>query len=328
MTHTTPLTGFESLLVPIANFDTVLKAAVNSVPSDPLKLDLLYLRFHEDRPKVNELAEILFQELINYAIPKQKLNEQLARDSKAGVSVSTSWMRLCSEAKRLFIKYNSNSKAKNANIRYGEVGEVLAYCVAIHFLSAGQIAAKMALKTNSEMPVFGLDGIHAMVDKNGELWVYFLESKMTRTASAGAKQYADSAAKFEEDRAHKLNEYRIVRDLSNLDSIEGAAREQAIEYFDPYSKSSSTVRERFVGIIAHTENLYQNKIDVDDTAPIDIHETTFISNYSLFHKKRVDELNKYLIKSGATVSKARAIFVAIPNVDKFKELFAKEMSGE
>lgn len=37
----------------------------------------------------------------------------------------------------------------------------------------------MALKTSSEMPVFGLDGIHATIDSKGTLTVFYLESKMT-----------------------------------------------------------------------------------------------------------------------------------------------------
>jgi hypothetical protein len=53
----------------------------------------------------------------------------------------------------VFINFNEKHPS-----RASEVGEVLAYCVTQHYLSAAQVAAKMALKTSSNMPVHGLAG--------------------------------------------------------------------------------------------------------------------------------------------------------------------------
>ncbi|MEN4946406.1 Hachiman antiphage defense system protein HamA [Pseudomonas proteolytica] len=39
--------------------------------------------------------------------------------------------------------------------------------MAIHHLGAAQLVAKMSLKTSSNMPVHGLDGIHASVKDGG-----------------------------------------------------------------------------------------------------------------------------------------------------------------
>jgi hypothetical protein len=321
-------TGLEQLLTPVPALDNVLRLAAAASSGDAVKVDLLFVRFKEDKPKLNELAEVLFHELINYCIPKKKLAEERRRARENGEPDTTLHMRLFAEARRAFIKYNRDLTKKNANTRYAEVGELLAYCVAIHYLRAAQIAAKMALKTNSEMPVFGLDGIHARAESDGTLTVFYLESKMTKDAESGSSQYADSAAKFEHDRKHELNELRIARDLSNLDAIEGPAREAALNYFNPYSTESAQVRERYVGVIAHTEALYEEKLAIDDDTPVTIHETTFCEKYRALHSSRVITVRNHLEAEGVSLGKARAFFVAVPSVDQLKALFATEMSGE
>ncbi|MDW9181312.1 Hachiman antiphage defense system protein HamA [Escherichia coli] len=37
-------------------------------------------------------------------------------------------------------------RVKNANLRYGEVGELISYCIAIHFLKAAQLVSKWLSK--------------------------------------------------------------------------------------------------------------------------------------------------------------------------------------
>ncbi len=314
------------LLITQSDFNNQVGLAVESNASDSPKVDLLYLKFKEDRPSENELVEVIFHQLINYALPAKKRAK--IYDLNGNILDTSQHMKLFSEARRSFIAYNASNPSQQSENRYSEVGELISFCVASQYLSAAQIAAKMALKTNSEMPVFGLDGIHARFESDNTLTVYYLESKMTSEASGGAKQYADSAAKFEEDRKHKLNEYRIVRDLSNLDALEGEERELVIDYFDPYSSQNEKIRERFVGIIVYSENLYEDKLEVNDEQPLDIHENHFRANYLKQYDDMKEYVRKYLVKSGATLGKSRAFYIAVPSTKTIKKLFAGEMSGE
>lgn len=317
---------FSELLTEQGDFSTCVKLASASLDSDAPRVDFLYLRFKESIPDENSLAEIICSQVVNYAIPRKKIREMVSR-IKNPLDLSEQ-SKIISEAKRAFIKFDSQAVGSRANIRYGEIGEVIAFCVASHFLTAGQVAAKMALKTNSQMAVFGLDGIHVRAEKDGTITVFFLESKVVGDADSGADQYADSAAGFEADRAHKLNENRIARDLSNFDLFEGAIRESALEYFNPYGQASEKVRERFVGVVVYSEPSYAKTIPVTDATPLTAHEQNFLTHYLATHSKSASRLKDALIGKNTELGRCRAFFFAVPNHAKLKEIFAKEMAHD
>ena len=317
---------FHELLTTQVDFPVCVKQAFASEETDAPRVDLLFVRFKEATVDVEGLAEVVSHQVVNYALPKRKVRELLSK-ANGGLDLSQH-SKLIVEAKRAFIAYNSNATDAKSLSRYAEMGEVLAFCVASHFLEAGQVAAKMALKTNSEMPVYGLDGIHVRAEKDGSVTVYFLEAKMVGEAKSGGAQYSKSVAGFDKDRAHKLNEQRIARDLSNLDILEDAARESALTYFNPYSQEQSNMRERFVGIIVHTEPGYQNTIPVSDANPLDAHEQHFLKGYKSLHPTFAADLEEALKKEGVEPGKCRAFFIAVPDVLKLKTLFAEAMSGE
>ncbi|EOC3070245.1 DUF1837 domain-containing protein [Cronobacter malonaticus] len=328
---------------PVIGLDNIVLKVHECLITDPVKINLLCLDFKEDIPKGAELAELLFFELVHYCIPQptiKRLKEKAANEGKDDIRF---YSELAKQARSLFMKYKSENsivlkegetkeqfekRVKNANNRYGEPGELISYCIAIHFLKAAQLVSKMALKTSSEMPVFGLDGIHAVVEDDGSLTVFYLESKMTRDYDSGAKQLASSVSGFEKDRKGRLNEYRILRELSNLDMLEGSEREKAIDYFDPYSSSASDVRERFVGVIAYNEEIYNDKLPIDDSQSLDIHVENFKTQYLNTLSEKLDILTTKLTNSGVTSGKCRTYLLALPNVDELKSNFAKELSGE
>jgi hypothetical protein len=317
---------FSDLLTKQANFSACIKVAQQSIDTDAPRVDHLFLRFKESIPDENSLAEAICHQVINYAIPRRKIREILARiENPLDLSEHS---KILSEAKRAFIKFDSKATGSKANIRYGEIGEVIAFCVASHFLEAGQVAAKMALKTNSQMPIFGLDGIHVRGEKDGTITVFFLESKVVGDAKSGGSQYADSAGGFDQDRAHKLNEDRIARDLSNFDLFEGSIREAALEYFNPYGEASENVRERFVGVIVYSEAAYQKKIPVNDATPLKAHEANFLTHYSAGHAGILVSLKQSLENKKAEAGRCRAFFLAVPDSAKLKGLFAKEMAND
>jgi hypothetical protein len=318
---------FTPLHTPQDDFPVFVKCAVASENTHAPRVDLLFVRFREATPDDKGLAEVVYHQVVNYALPKRKMKELLA-NAKPGVLDFSTHSKLLTEARRAFIAYNSQNPDPRANTRYAEIGEVIAFCVASHFLNAGQVAAKMALKTNSEMPVFGLDGIHVKAESDATITVYFLEAKMVGDAESGASQYAKSAAGFAKDRAHELNEKRIARDLSNLDLLEAAARTSAIEYFDPYGEKQTKVRERFVGIIIHSESAYADKLPVNDATPLEAHQSNFSKKYSDSHPQLSESLKKSLKSAGAEPGQCRAFFLAVPDTDTLKQLFAKEMTGE
>jgi len=276
---------------------------------------LLHPRFREDLPLVDDLARVLVEQCVYYALPRRKrleLHEQVANDVSKAV-------RIAALVRDVFIDFNARHPS-----RASELGEVLAYCIVQRHLSAPQVAAKMALKTAVNMPFHGLDGVHAAFE-NGALTVYFLEAKLAGAARTGAARYAKSAADFLADKKLYAREYQLVGDLGHLDSLTGAARQAAIDYFDIWNKPELPRRERFVGVICHSEpKHYADKLPVND-GPVEAHQTHFSKVYGADHAALRAFAEQAIIKSGGNPAKATLFFVAVPDVNELRKAFYRAL---
>ena len=215
---------FANLLNPskIDGFLACVTQIDDDCQGDGPRTALLHVRFRENEPLVEALAKHLWEQCMYYALPRRRRLEY-QRAIAEDFSITA---RVHQAVRDAFIIFNAEYPS-----RASEVGEVLAYCVTQHYLSAAQVAAKMALKTSPNMPVHGLDGIHAAFASEA-LSIFFVESKLAATANSGAKEYADSASAFLADRKQYLREYQLVGDLGHFDSLDGTAREAALDYFD------------------------------------------------------------------------------------------------
>jgi hypothetical protein len=304
--------------------DTYLAECLEAPPnaSHPAIL-LLHPRFREDEPDVDALVEFLWLQAVNYVVPlrlRRRAKEDAAA-SNSGGDLSSS-VRLLQRAKRAFIEFN-----KIFPHRASEVGELLAYLIALRHLGAVQICSKMALKTNSNMPIHGLDGVHAKFS-DGIMTLYFLESKLAKTAKSGSEDYAESTAGFGNNRKQYLLEYEIVSDLSNLSALSEADQESALDYLDVYGKKKSSRLERSVGVICFTDDaLYAEKLPKDDgTTPLQ-HESALSARLTKRYASIRTELLSSLLKHSVDAASCRLFYVAVPNVDKLREKFYEVMDG-
>lgn len=284
---------------------------------------LVFPRFREASPDLEALAEFLWLQAINYVIPlrKRKHASNAAVSSSTGGDLST-MARLVRETKRAFIEY----KQKYPN-RASEVGELLAYIMALEFLQAAQIASKMALKTNANMPIHGLDGIHATFS-GGLMTLYFLESKLAASANDGAREYAKSVAGFGTSRKQYLMEYEILSDLGNLGSLNEQEKNVALEYLDIYGAKKAHRIERSVGVICYSEQThFANKLPKSkSTSPAD-HEDHFRSNYLTELEHHHSAVRKHLENNDVDPAECEVFFIAVPDVNKLRELFYGCMNG-
>lgn len=282
---------------------------------------LLFLRFEEDVPRDDAFIEHLLDSIIAYAIPKKKRQAALARSNESRTHTDTRPLaRLHREARRLFLEYDPDNTG-----RFGEIGELIAYCVAERHLGAAQIAAKLSLKTNSNMPVHGIDGIHAKF-ADGVMNVFWLESKLAQSANDGAKEFAISTAAFVSNRAQYLRELTIVTDFSNLDALPQDQKNVLLSYFDMYdSESVLQKRDRHVGFICYEEKIYSKGIPIDDSKPPSIHEEHFIELYAKQHKHHDEALLKHLNGNNVKSTKLQAFFIAVPSVDGLRQKFGEAL---
>ncbi len=126
-----------------------------SLEQPPPHGSLLHLRFSEDKPNLQNLADYLCSAAMNYAISRKRRNVFFAELSKSKKSSLSLIPRINKAVRDAFIEF----REAHPN-RASEVGEVLAFCIANHYLQAAQLIAKMSFKTSPNMPVHGLDGIH------------------------------------------------------------------------------------------------------------------------------------------------------------------------
>lgn len=283
-------------------------------PGEGPRTFLLHVRFNEDIPKIDDLAQYLWEQCFYYALPRRRqtaFKNEVAKDPSA-------MLRAANAARDAFIAFNEKNPS-----RASEVAEVLAYCVVQHHLDASQVVAKMGLKTSSNMPVHGLDGVHAKYE-SGALTIYFLEAKLAKSANSGAKDYAESASNFLANRSQYLREYQIVSELGNLDALEEPERQLALDHFDVLGKPMLQRRERYIGIICYSEKKYENTLPVTD-GPVDVHEKNFTKLYAAEHGHHRSAALKHLKNNGATPRKCMVFFVAVPNVNELRKKFYQVM---
>lgn len=306
----------ESLLDKVELSKYVAVAAESASPSAP-STTLMHVRFLENEANVRSLAQYLWLCAQNYALSRRKrreLRQQMLDAPPDDISVAGLMTTAVRDA---FLEFN-----KKWPHRSGEVGEVLAYCIAVEQLEAAQLAAKMSLKTNNNMPVHGLDGIHGKVEK-GHLTLFFLESKLSTSANAGAKEFACSVADFTNNNKQYLREYSIVKELGNLDVLAEADRKIALDYFDVLASPDKVPkRERYVGVIIYSDDqAFKGLPPISDDQEPGFHEKAFAASYMKKLQAHQDTAAKHLADNKADVNKCRVYFIAVPDKDVLRTLF-------
>lgn len=303
-------------------FSSHVALAAQSADGDAPPTALMFVRLLENVANVEALARFLWQKAPNYALSRKRRAEfhRQLREAAENADLSAA-PDIVGVVRDAFLEFNAKYPHRSS-----EVGELVAYCIAIDQLKATQLAAKMALKTNNNMPVHGLDGIHAKVE-NGVLYIYFLESKLSSSANDGVKEFASSVSEFSSNKKQYRREYSIVKDLGNLDALTGAERDIALRYFDVMSSPDDVEkRERFVGVVLYSNpKVFDSLPAASDSHPKGFHEAALkdtVSGLLLHHHSAAV---KHLTDYGADINKCRVYFVAVPDVDALRELFYAAM---
>lgn len=318
-THLADLSTLESglkRLLDTSSLDDYVSLAIASSAKSAPHSALMHVRFKEDLGNSLALADFLCNQALNYALSRKRRLEVRKKMLEAQGADISSMGAILTAVRDVFIEFHKEHPS-----RASEVGEVLAYCIAVGQLGAAQVAAKMSLKTSANMPVHGLDGLHAKVE-NGCLYIYFLESKLSQSANKGVADYAESVAGFGSNVKQYLLEYTVARHLSNLDSLEGEEKELALQAFDVMGAPSAVARrERSIGVILYKEGLFGKLSPVEDGQPADFHEREFVDAYAKLLKRHQEAASRHLNKHSVDPKKCRVYFVAVPDVNELRELF-------
>lgn len=198
------------------------------------------------RVRFKPLAEYLRDRILDYSIPRRRINE--AKDSLNQTGSTALLVKLESEAKELF---TSLSKS-------GEGGELLLFAFAEAVFGLSQIICKMSLKTSSQMHYHGADGVYAESPDGDSLKVYWGESKLYSDASTAVRDCLSSLAPFlvepdGEDSAHSRDIF-LINEFANFDDpkiVEGLKR-----YFDLDDPKSLLLRHCGIALIGFDSDKY------------------------------------------------------------------------
>lgn len=207
---------------------------VNGVKAE---IRLHYIKFDGNgQPMVKALANMLYDQIIDYCIAARNRPEQL--DTKQAA-------KLTKEARQLFRHPQVTDTSPD---KTGEAGELLLYFLVESVLNAPQIVSKMELKTNHKDEVKGSDGIHAKYDEEeGIVEFYFGESKLYKSSSDAISAAIESIDQFHNI---QMDEHEYTMVTKHFKYAEKELKD-AISSFIVHGKPGSNVRVNHACLIGY-----------------------------------------------------------------------------
>ena len=174
----------------------------------------LVARDANDTVRIDALVKLLANQVMDFCIPRSRRDE--ARAHLERTNSAEEFVRLAEEARALFASME----------RSGEAGELLLYMLLERMLGLPQLLCKMSLKTSQQMHVHGTDGVHARMEADGRLALYWGESKLHRTFNSAVDDCVKSIAPYlgpapgaREQDLMLLREYVNVEDQRVVDAL-------------------------------------------------------------------------------------------------------------
>jgi hypothetical protein len=281
-----------------------------------IECHLHYVKFRDSKPTIDDLIEIAHARLVNFVMPRSRINDAIA-EFNADQSSMDQWMRLCTEARDLFIKTDEETG------RSGELGELLLYMLIEWVLGAPIVACKMYLKTAQQMPIHGVDGIHLGYEGN-KLIVYWGESKLHTSPSSARDSIISSIAKYHNDSAKHATEIRIIRANLNIEHIESDARQRIKNYFNPYKSESNELIEKYSCLAGFDTKLYDQVQGFSDTEC----EAAFCAKYTTWAHNFCDSISEKIEISGLNLLRFSYFLLPFPSVDEARSKFQNRLWGK
>ncbi|MBS6599434.1 MAG: DUF1837 domain-containing protein [Clostridium sp.] len=275
-----------------------------------------YLAFKNGQVNIDDFIEYIYYRLPKFCIPAKE--HEKAREQYIRTEDDRYLMELFDKAKKLFIQSKEQQK------KAGEPGELILYILLEEAIKAPQVACKMYLKTNKNMPVHGSDGIHLYYDNDRDLLrVIWGESKLYDSLSTALDNICESIKGFRECNDGSAPIDRDIEILKDHISVKDKELEASIlKYFDPYEEESNNkvdCHACFVGF---------NYSKLKDDNVEKIIEEQFKEKYLERIKSACGLFEDKVRKNG--LDKVEFIFFLIPfkDINELREKFYKKLEGK
>lgn len=279
----------------------------------------VYPRFRQEKVLVDELCDKLVNRVTSFCMAREERRKAKAADAQSEYETAAA-DALNARARRLFMQATSSST------RSGEGGELLLFVLAEEFLKAPLLVSKMRLKTNTQMPVYGSDGIHAAWDgKAGTLVLYLGESKVHASLTGAI---GDALISISELKSNKNGRYQhellLAQTHSDFEGMPDEMRTQLLRYLDPWDTVESTKRvDKFAVLIGFDEKAYGELAKI----PRDEVETKFKELYAKTIRPTMEHTQKKLEERAILLESVEFFFFPVPSVDTFRTTFLKKLNA-
>ncbi len=275
------------------------------------RIRLHYLAFRDGKSTPDELINALEPKLVGFCLPRTEINETLGPiDTLTQQQVLERISALVGRARRLFIK------TRVATGRSGEAGELLLYLLTEWMLAAPQLIAKMSLKTNSQMPVHGSDGIHVRFDESEQILLLFWgEAKVHQSIKQAIGAATTSMATFFRDQL--AAEIMLVKSHHHMADLSSEAREALLGYLDPYSEKSNSRKDISTCLI-----MFDFDRALEEHAP-EHREAAFRAGLLSAIEAAVAEFDAAATAAGLDQHNVELFFLPVPSVEDFRRAFQK-----
>ncbi len=296
----------------LSKLEVNLRVADHTVTTecDKLTLRLHYPAFRQGKPMVSELIDAVSMHVIHFCLPRKDV--AAVYDLYGSVEVEEFTQRvetLRQEAYDLF------KRAHLATNRNGEAGELILYLLTEWLLGAPQIIAKMSLKTNTEMPVHGADGIHARYcSETGRLFVYWGEAKLYQDVGMAIAEAAKSIVESLKDEKLK-HEIGLVRRYLDLSGLSEAGKKAMLAMLDPFGKGYPDRHDVISCLIAFDFDAFAAALAAEDP------EEEFCKLARTKLAEVGPKIATALKGKGIAHQPVEMFIVPVPSVERLRDLF-------
>lgn len=277
--------------------------------------EFYYLGLRDGIPMVSEFCKHLKRVLVPFCLPRSEI--RAARSAYAQTSDESVFVDLSDKARGLFIK------ALNETKRSGEGGELILFNF-LEMIGAPQIISKMYLKTASQMPVYGSDGLHiGPCAAPHDLAIYIGESKLHANYDNALGDALTSVTSLVNDGEKFDRELDLITDHIDTDTFSELFRKSLKAYLDPYSPEIVKRKDFHACLIGFDYLAYNQAITLQSPNA----EEALIELAKAFAADKLANLAVRLAKPKYEKLNFLFFFLPVPSVEEFREKFNRIVLG-
>jgi hypothetical protein len=277
-----------------------------------VNLRIHYPSFRQGKATIGEFVDLVSLHITPFALSRAEIAK--VYDLHGTLSVAEFHQR-CTELDQTALSLFK--KAAEVTGRNGEAGELILYLFTEWILGAPQIIAKMALKTNPEMPVHGSDGVHVrFCKKTSRLLIYWGESKLYTDVNAAITEAVKSVTEAfsNEKMSHEIALVKRNIDFVGLDVV---AKTELLKFLDPMEEEYNNRHDVVTCLIG---------FDFDGFAQVsatdcDQAEEKFIALAKSKLSAVAPSVAEKLKAAGLGTEHVEIFFLPVPSVQKLRDLF-------